>query len=69
MNIISNNYINDRYNISYNLLYNVYSMIKDIKYIIKIYEYFIIGDYFEYKNINFHDYYIILTIKLFLFNY
>jgi len=65
MNIISNNYINDRYNISYNLLYNVYSMIKDIKSISTIYEYFIIGDYFEYKNINFHDYYIILTIYYF----
>lgn len=65
MNLILNKYINDRYSISLNLLYNIYSIVKDIKCISKIYEHFITGDNLEYKNINFQDYYIILTIQYF----
>ena len=65
LNTILNNYINDRYSISLNLLHNVYSIIKDVNDLTTLYEYYIIGDFLEYKNINFHEYYIIFTIYYF----
>jgi hypothetical protein len=64
-NMIINHYNNDRYSISLNLLYNIYSITKDMNTIFKIYEYFICGDYLEFKNIYFNDYYTILTIYYF----